>query len=98
MLEQTPAPPAPAEAPSPAKPAAALAVAFSGLPAGSYPVHLHRICSGAQGYHLSYLPTLYIGASSSGAIEVPSSDFGQGWCVIVYRNASLSSVVATRPI
>jgi hypothetical protein len=70
---------------------------FSGLPSGTYPVHLHRICDGRQGFHLAYLPSLHITAST-GTILVPVADFGRSWCVIVYANQSATAVLTTRRI
>ena len=72
-------------------------VTFTGLPSGTYPVHLHLICSGRQGFHLAYLPSLRV-AGSTGTISVPAADFGHSWCVIVYANPSLSAVLTTRRI
>jgi hypothetical protein len=68
------------------------------LAAGNYPVHLHRICSGSQGYHLAYLPYLSVSSAGSGEIAVPAGYFGQGWCVVVYANRAQTSVAAYRPI
>ncbi len=73
-------------------------VSFSGFAAGSYPVHLHRVCNGRQGYHLAYLPYLSISAAGTGGIPVPAGDFGNGWCVVVYANPAATVVVAYRPI
>jgi len=75
-----------------------MAVAFSGLPAGTYPVHLHSRCNGSQGFHITVLQNLQIAAGGSGAIDVPSSYFGRGLCLIVYASPTLSAVLATRPI
>jgi hypothetical protein len=61
-------------------------------------VHLHAICSGAQAYHLAYLPDLVVGAAHSGRVLVPIADFGHRWCVIVYANAALNVVLATQRI
>jgi hypothetical protein len=76
----------------------ALPVAFSHVPPGTYAVHLHSICNGGQAYHIAYLPNLVVGASHSGQVVVPTSDFGRGWCVIVYSNASLQVVLVTQRI
>ena len=76
----------------------ALPVAFSHVPPGAYQVHLHSICSGSQAYHLAYLPNLVVGASHSGQVQVPVSDFGRGWCVIVYADAARSIVLVTQRI
>jgi len=73
-------------------------VSFSGLAPGTYPVHLHRVCSGRQGYHLAYLPSLAVSAAGSGETSVPAADFGQGWCLVVYGNGALTLVAAYRPI
>ena len=71
---------------------------FSGLPPGSYAVHLHSVCSGAQGFHITVLPRLVVGIGGAGSIPVSISDFGNGWCVIVYSSASLVRVLAMRAI
>jgi len=97
--EPSPSPsPAPASAPA-AQPAPdEQPVGFSGLPSGTYPVHLHTICNGRQSFHIAVLGSLVVGPAGSGAIEVQSGYFGQGWCVIVYSSGSLVAVLATRPI
>jgi hypothetical protein len=82
----------------PAGPPDLLFVGFAGLAPGSYSVHLHRVCSGFQGYHLASLPDLAISAAGSGELAVPAGDFGQGWCVIVYATRALTTVAAYRPI
>jgi hypothetical protein len=91
----TPLPPAPTDPPAQA---ADLTVAFQGLPPGTYPVHLHSICNGRQGFHLAYLPNLYVSAMSTGRISVPAMDFGHGWCVVVYANRALTAVAGYRTI
>lgn len=97
--EATPiATPTPEPAPPPRPEAAFGYVRFSGLAAGTYPVHLHRICNGGQGYHLAYLPNLAISAAGAGQIVVPARDFGQGWCLVVYGNRAQTLVAAYRPI
>lgn len=73
-------------------------VGFANVPAGTYQVHLHAICSGRQGYHLAYLPNLRVGSTQGGQILVPAEDFGRGWCVIVYADAARNVVLVTRPI
>lgn len=77
---------------------AALPVGFSHLPPGTYQVHLHAICNGNQGYHLAYLPDLVVGAAHTGQVQVPTADFGRGWCVIVYSDAARNIVLVTQPI
>jgi hypothetical protein len=97
--EATPiATPAPAPPPPPQPKPDFGYVRFTGLSAGTYPVHLHRICSGSQGYHLAYLPYLAVSAAGSGEIAVPAGYFGQGWCVVVYANRAQTAVAAYRPI
>jgi hypothetical protein len=88
----------PTPAPLPPPPPEFGYVRFSGLAAGTYAVHLHRICSGSQGYHLAYLPNLAVSAGGGGEIAVLAGDFGQGWCVIVYANRAQTLVAAYRPI
>jgi len=92
--------PVAAAVPHPSRAAAPshLPVAFSHLPPGTYQVHLHAICSGSQGYHLAYLPDLVVGSAHTGQVLVPTSDFGRGWCVIVYADAARSIVLVTQPI
>jgi len=72
-------------------------VTFTGLPDGRYITHLHSTCSGAQNFHITVLQTLLVHARS-GTIEVSSSYFGRGLCVIVYASPSLTSVLTTRRI
>jgi hypothetical protein len=100
-------PPSPSPSPSPAAPPSAspavvqpsmVAVAFSGLHGGTYPVHLHSRCSGSQSFHLTVLETLQITSAGTGSINVPSSYFGRGLCLIVYTSRSLSAVLTTRQI
>jgi len=74
------------------------AVFFENLPAGSYPVHLHARCDGRPSFHIAVIGTLRVAPDGEGAITVPGPDFDHGWCLIVYGNASLASVVATRTI
>jgi hypothetical protein len=75
-----------------------IAVSFRGLPAGSYPVHVHSICSGRQSFHITVVQSLGVGSGGGGTIDVPSSYFGRGLCLIVYTGPSLSGVLTTRPI
>lgn len=72
-------------------------VAFSGLPNGTYPVHLHSACSGSQQFHITVLGSLAV-RQGAGAIAVPSGYFGRGLCVIVYTTPSLTRVLTTRRI
>ena len=96
--------PSPSETPTP--PAvrnlsplpASVAVFFSGLRSGIYPVHLHSRCSGRPSFHIAVVGSLRIGSTGSGYIEVASSYFGRGLCLIVYTSSSLSAVLATQPI
>ena len=91
----------PIATPTPAPPAPQpdfLFVSFAGMASGTYPVHLHRVCSGTQGYHLAYLPYLDVSEKGSGGIAVPAADFGHGWCLIVYANRAAKAVAAYRPI
>jgi hypothetical protein len=97
-LSPPPAPPPPAKPePVPAVPAS-LPVSFYALPTGMYPVHLHSVCSGAQNFHVTVVQSLSVGSGGSGSIQVPSSYFGRGLCVIVYTSNALSRVLATRRI
>ena len=73
-------------------------VTLAGLAPGTYPVHLHSRCDGSQGFHITGLDNLVITRQGQGRIAVPNADFGKGWCVIVYTNASLQNVLATRMI
>lgn len=89
--------PAPTSAPTsmapavpPPDPPQSVAVTLGGLPAGSHPVHLHSICNGGQGYHLATLGALGGGTST---LDLPSDDFGRGWCLVVYTDGSLSRVL-----
>jgi hypothetical protein len=47
---------------------------------------------------IAVMPTLFVSSSGSGSIEVPSSAFGHGWCLVVYSNASLAAVLTTRAV
>ena len=73
-------------------------VGFTGLPAGSYPVHLHSRCSGAQAFHITVIGTLHVSAAGSGSVSVPRSYFGRGLCLIVYSGPALSAVLTTRRV
>jgi hypothetical protein len=72
-------------------------VVFSGLRNGTYPVHLHSVCSGLQEFHITVLQSLVV-TGGAGAVVVPSGYFGRGLCVIVYSSPSLTSVLTTRRI
>jgi hypothetical protein len=75
-----------------------MAVTFSGLRTGTYPVHLHSRCDGTQAFHITTLASLRVGVMGSGTIGVPRGDFGRGLCLIVYTSPSLSAVLTTRRI
>jgi len=98
--------PSPSPSPTPAPLAshkqslapASIAVFFSGLRSGTYPVHVHSRCNGSRSFHIVVVQSLRIGSTGSGAIEVASSYFGRGLCLIVYTSSSLSAVLTTRPI
>lgn len=98
--------PVPATSPSasPLSAAAAIAppadvtVAFSGLRAGTYPVHVHSRCSGNQAFHIVTVESLRVGSAGTGSIAVPRGYFGRGLCLIVYANPALTVVLTTRPI
>jgi hypothetical protein len=75
-----------------------IAVGFSRLAAGTYPVHLHSICSGRQSFHITVVQSLAVGPDGRGTIHVPSSYFGRHLCLIVYTSPSLSAVLTTRSI
>lgn len=74
-----------------------MTVTFAGLPAGTYPVHVHSICSGSQAFHIAVMPSLVVRAGT-GTVAVPSGYFGRGLCLIVYSSPALTGVLATRPI
>jgi superoxide dismutase, Cu-Zn family len=93
----TPPPPSPTPTPS-ATPPATRTVSFSGLPMGSFAVHLHSVCNGSQNFHITVLGTLVVNSDGQGTISVPSGYFDRGLCVIVYGNAALSTVIATKTI
>jgi hypothetical protein len=101
-VEAQSSPSPPPDTPAPQPPAAAnqsgVAVDFTGLPPGSYPVHLHTVCNGSQAFHITVLDSLGVGSDGTGGIRVPSTDAGRGWCVIVYGDQSLARVLVTRPI
>jgi len=94
----TPMPASPAPAPVAAPAPTSIAVGFSGLPRGSYPVHIHSACSGRQVFHITVVQSLVVASGGSGAIDVPSSYLARGLCLIVYTSPSLSAVLKTRPI
>jgi hypothetical protein len=73
-------------------------VAFSGLPAGNYPVHLHSACNGSQSFHIAVVQSLVIRQGGAGSIAVTSSSFGRGLCLIVYGSPSLRTVLTVRRI
>ena len=90
----TPAAQAAAAAPAPTS----IAVTFSGLRSGNYPVHLHSRCSGRATFHITVVQSLTVGAGGIGTIDVPSSYFGRGLCLVVYTTPTLSAVMTTRQI
>jgi Cu-Zn family superoxide dismutase len=73
-------------------------VTFTGLHMGTFPVHLHSRCNGSQSFHITVLDNLVVNSSGSGTVAVPAGDFGRGLCLIVYSDASLRTVAATRAI
>ena len=77
---------------------ASIAVFFSGLRSGTYPVHVHSRCSGSPSFHIVVVQSLRVGSIGSGAIQVASSYFGRGLCLIVYSSPSISAVLTTRAI
>jgi hypothetical protein len=86
---------------TPAKPVAipgAITVSFSGLRAGTYPVHLHSACNGSQSFHIAIEQNLVIDRGGSGRINVASSNFGRGLCLIVYSSPALNAVLTVRKI
>jgi len=91
----TPDPATPAPAPPPP---AAYTVTFAGLPAGSYPVHVHSICDGGQSFHIATVQSLQVDSGGYGSIQLASGYFGNSWCLIVYTNRSLTRVLSTRRI
>jgi Cu-Zn family superoxide dismutase len=92
-------PPSPSPTPTPNTAETGMrTVAFSGLPQGTFPAHLHSICNGRQSFHIAVLNSLVVNSTGRGAIAVPNSDFEHGWCVIVYGNAALNSVLTTQSI
>jgi len=88
----------PASAAAALAPPANVAVSFSGLPTGTYPVHVHSRCNGNQAFHIITIESLRVNSGGGGSVEVPRGYFGRGLCVIVYANPSLSAVLTTRPI
>ena len=73
-------------------------VTFSGLPMGTFPVHLHSVCNGSQSFHIAVMQSLVVDSSGQGSISVESSNFGRGRCLIVYTTPALTSVLTTRSI
>jgi hypothetical protein len=95
--------PTPAAPPAPPTPSAAsqpssYPFTFSGLPTGSFPVHVHSACNGSQAFHLATLGSLFVGMSRSGTVTVPAMYVGEGLCLIVYANPSLTSVLSVRRV
>jgi len=88
----------PASAAGALAPPANVAVSFSGLPGGTYPVHVHSRCNGNQAFHIITIESLRVNSVGGGSVEVPRGYFGRGLCLIVYANPSLSTVLTTRPI
>lgn len=74
-----------------------MVVSFSGLAAGTFPVHLHSLCNGSQQFHITVLQSLVV-RQGGGAIAVPSGYFGRGLCLIVYTSQTLSRVLTARRI
>lgn len=93
----TPIVASPAASAVPAPLPASIAVTFTGVPSGTYPVHIHSICNGSQAFHIVVVQSL-AAAGGSGTIQVPSGYFGRGLCVIVYTSPAATRVLATRPI
>jgi hypothetical protein len=75
-----------------------MTVRFNQLPAGSHPIHLHSICSGTQNFHLATIGAIAPDAAGGASVTLSTSDFGRGWCLIVYTDASLTRVLNYRPI
>jgi hypothetical protein len=90
--------PSPSAAPTAkATTAGYISVRFTGLPSGTFPTHLHSICSGSQSFHITVAPSLVVRAGT-GTIQVPAGYFGRGLCLIVYSSSSLSRVLTARRI
>ena len=91
--------PSPSASPvaAPAPRPATIAVTFTGLRSGTYPVHIHSICNGSQAFHIVVVQSL-VSMGGTGTIGVPSGYFGRGLCLIVYGSPALSTVIATRRI
>ncbi|MDQ6722199.1 MAG: hypothetical protein M3003_15580 [Candidatus Dormibacteraeota bacterium] len=89
--------PSPSRTPTSPAPAT-IVVSFSGLNAGTYPVHLHSACNGAQSFHIAVVQSLVVRQGGSGSIAVASSSFGRGLCLIVYGSPSLKTVLTVRRI
>ncbi|MDQ6878305.1 MAG: hypothetical protein M3082_11585 [Candidatus Dormibacteraeota bacterium] len=102
LVDASPSPRAtPTPSSTPAKPVAtpgAIAVSFSGLKAGTYPVHLHSACNGSQSFHIAIEQSLVIDRGGNGKVTVTSSNFGRGLCLIVYSSPALSTVLTVRKI
>jgi glucose/arabinose dehydrogenase len=94
----TPEPVAAAPAPPAPPPPATMTVRFNQLPAGSHPIHLHSICSGTQNFHLATIGAIAPDAAGGASVTLSTNDFGRGWCLIVYTDASLTRVLNYRPI
>ena len=92
-ISTSPSPTATARPPA----AAYIAVRFTGLPAGTFPTHVHSVCSGSQNFHIAVVQSLVI-RGRAGAVQVPEGYFGRGLCLIVYSSPSLSRVLTTRRI
>jgi hypothetical protein len=75
-----------------------MVVSFSGLAVGTYPVHLHSACNGAQSFHIAVVQSLVVHPGGSGSIAVASSSFGRGLCLIVYESSSLRTVLTVKRI
>lgn len=90
---------APSPTPAPTSNTAGMTnVMFTGLRMGTFPVHLHSMCNGSQSFHIAVMPNLVVDSNGQGSISVPSSDFGRGFCLIVYTSPSLSSVLTTMSV
>ncbi len=74
-----------------------MTVSFSGLPNGTYPVHLHSACVSSQQFHITVLPSLVVRVGA-GAITVSSGYFDRGLCIVVYTSPSLARVLVYKRI
>jgi hypothetical protein len=88
---------APAPAPPPPPPAS-MTVRFGQLAPGSHPIHLHSICNGTQNFHITTIGAIAPDGAGGASVTLPTSDFGRGWCLVVYTDASLTRVLNYRPI